>query len=102
MVDKELCGTNRHLILKIEPLDGPAPAVTWWSAVKYALAGVAFMAGLSALLFITVGVGPGASVVGVSVALVIVGVAFFLVAGHHFGCAVKKSLAMVFGWWQSI
>ncbi|MFF2953009.1 hypothetical protein ACFVVU_16880 [Kitasatospora sp. NPDC057965] len=102
MVDRELCGSNRHLVVKAEPLDGPIHAVSWWSALKCSLAGIGFMAAFSAFLIVVAGVTPGVFVITLSLALLVVCSACFLVAGHNFSCAVKKSLVTVFDWWQSI
>ncbi|MFF2953006.1 hypothetical protein ACFVVU_16865 [Kitasatospora sp. NPDC057965] len=102
MVDRELCGSNRHLVVKVEPLDGPIHAVSWWGALKYGLVGVGFMAALSAILFAVASVAPGVSVITISLGLLIACSAIFLVAGHKFSCAAKKSLMTIFGWRQSI
>ncbi|MBP0448638.1 hypothetical protein J5Y04_03645 [Kitasatospora sp. RG8] len=102
MVERELCDTSRHLIVRIEPEDGPVTAVTWGRVLRFALWGFGFMAVLSGILFAFVGVVQGSAVPGVTAVLLAVSAVYFAVAGHRLGCAAKKALVTVFGWWEYV
>ncbi|AUY53103.1 hypothetical protein [Streptomyces sp. CB01881] len=102
VVERELCDTSRHLIVRTEPEDGAVATVTWGAVLRFALWGFGFMAVLSGILFAFVGVVQGSAVPGITAGLLVACAVYFAVAGHRLGCAAKKALVTVFGWWEYV
>ncbi|MER6366411.1 hypothetical protein [Kitasatospora sp. NPDC001527] len=76
---------------------GPVP---WFGVLSEAASGVPVVAGLPALLFVTVGVGPGVGVIAFAMVGVFLAFVTFVAMGHRGVCAAKKAVVLVFGWME--
>ncbi|MER5354165.1 hypothetical protein ABT093_28000 [Kitasatospora sp. NPDC002551] len=76
---------------------GPVP---WFGVLREAASGVPVVAGLPALLFVTVGVGPKVGVIAFAMVGVFLAFVTFVAMGRRGVCAAKKAVVMVFGWME--
>ncbi|MFD0274395.1 hypothetical protein ACFVHB_10875 [Kitasatospora sp. NPDC127111] len=100
-VDRELCGTTRHVVVRSEPEGGGPNPVGWWETLKAAGLGAAVMAGLTGVFFVLAGPEPVGWLAGGSAGLLAVCAAVFAALGHTAGCVAKKALVAVFAFWEN-
>jgi len=101
-VDRQLCGTSAHVVVQNGAEAAGVCPVGWVGVVRESAMGAVLAAGLAAVLYFSAGPGPAVGVGGLVGAGTLLCWAGFRAFGHRVGCAAKKALVTVFGWWEGI